>query len=328
MNDVTLRIVAELAAGHFCSGPQLAQILGISRTAVWKHIQRLADYGVEVFSVPGKGYRLATPIQLLDQARLCQAIADGENRFLGRLEILSSIDSTNSHLRELANRGEPNGTVLIAEHQTGGRGRRGRRWVSPFACNLYCSVLWRFADVQHGLGGLSLAIGVALVDALESIGVRGVQLKWPNDLLYNGRKLAGILLEMSGDPTGSGYLVIGFGINVAMSKYDIDDDIDQPWIDLRQISGDEVCRNQLAVCVLQRVDRVIEVYQQSGLQHLVERWNQLDVMQGRAVTVSGPAGDSHGIAKGIDENGALLLLQGETICRIHSGEVSLRLAEQ
>ena len=324
MNDVTFQIVAELAAGHFCSGPALAKSLGISRTAIWKHMQRLPDYGIDVYSVSGKGYRLAAPLQLLDQAVISDAVLS--SGFFSRLEVLSSIDSTNSHLRELAVQGEPSGSVLLAEHQTGGRGRRGRQWVSPFAQNLYCSILWRFTDVQHGLGGLSLAVGIAVVQALESMGLLGVELKWPNDLLYNGRKLAGILLEMTGDPTGSGHLVIGVGINVAMSKGDVSADIDQPWTDLQQISDLDICRDHLAINLLQQIGEIIEIYQASGLQSLVGRWNELDAMHGRIVTISGPAGVTHGIAKGIDESGALLLQQGDTTNRIHSGEVSFRLA--
>ena len=326
MNDVTFQIVAGLAAGHFRSGPVLAKQLGISRSAVWKHIQRLSSFGIDVYSVSGKGYRLAVPLQLLDQAKIRDAVLDS-GMLYSRLEVLSSIDSTNSRLRELAMQGEPNGSVLLAEHQTGGRGRRGRQWISPFAHNLYCSILWRFADVQHGLGGLSLAVGVAVVEALESMGLCGVELKWPNDLLYNGRKLAGILLEMAGDPTDSGHLVIGVGINVAMSKSDVHRDIDQPWTDLQQISGSEVCRNHLSICLLQKIGEVIEIYQRSGLQSLVARWNELDAMSDRMVTISGPSGETHGVAKGIDESGALLLDQGDATLRIHSGEVSLRLAE-
>lgn len=324
MNNVTFQIMAELASGQYRSGSALAKMLGISRTAIWKHIQRLEDYGLEVFAVSGKGYRLAAPLQLLDQ-QLIQSAVLGD--FYQRVEVMSSIDSTNRQLREWANQGAESGTVLLAEHQSGGRGRRGRAWVSPFACNLYASILWRFADIPHGLGGLSLAIGVAVVEALESMGIHGVQLKWPNDLLYNERKLAGILLEMSGDPTGSGHLVIGVGINVAMPQHGTVDEITQPWTDLQQIHNDKICRNQLTISLLRQIGLMIEHYQQSGEQYWVARWNQLDAMRDRRVTLRSPSSENHGIAKGIDESGALLLEQDDVIHRIHSGEVSLRLAD-
>lgn len=327
MNPLTYEIVAELASGEYCSGSNIAARLGVSRTAVWKHIQMLASYGVDVYSLPGKGYKLAAPFQLLDNTYISENLDTVASDFFSSIHLLASVDSTNAYLRSLARNGEQNGSVVFAEFQSAGKGRRGRQWASPFARNLYCSVLWRYTNVQHGIGGLSLAIGVAVVTALEQIGIVDVQLKWPNDLLYNGRKLAGILLEMSGDPNGEGYVIIGVGINVNMSAVAKEVDISQPWVDLVEISGQKICRNELSIALLQQISSIISQYQQSGLEKIVTRWNSLDAMYGRRIQISGTTHDCSGVSKGIDESGALLLLQGEKVCRIHSGEVSLRLAD-
>ncbi len=329
MHKTAFQILIALAGGRFCSGNCLADELGISRTAVWKHIQSLAEYGIDVHSVPGKGYRLSEPVSLLD----CISIAEGLAKH-GKGEIVDfslhsypSITSTNDLVREMARNGAPSGTVVFAEHQSSGRGRRGREWFSPFAKNLYFSLLWRFSDCSQGLAGLSLAIGIAIADALCLLGFDEIELKWPNDIYYRGRKLAGILLEMSGDPTADGYVVIGVGLNVNMANSAKVPDVGQPWTDLFSIGGREVCRNQLVVGLLVAIDAILLEYRQSGLQNLQAIWNSRDAMYGKEVIVSG--GDTHklGIASGIDSSGALLLKQNETVCRIYSGEVSLRLAE-
>ncbi len=328
MNDTSYQILKVLSSGGFCSGNDLAIQFGISRTAIKKHVQVLIDYGLDIYALPGRGYKLSHPLQLLDENIISSRFKSEPESLIKDVLLLPSIGSTNKHLLALANDGEVDGCALLAEHQSQGRGRRGKEWLSPFGQNLYCSLLWRFDGVEHGLGALSLAVGIAVVDAIESLGISGVQLKWPNDLLHNGRKLAGILLEMSGDPNGSGFVVIGIGINVDMRNDDESEKIGQPWIDLCSLADSTVCRNALTIALLSRLSDMLKLYDADGFSDLVNRWNELDYMYGKEVNIIGVNYTQRGTAQGIDENGALLLLKDKIICRIHSGEVSLRLAEK
>ncbi len=326
MSDVALYILKRLSVERFYSGSQLARELGLTRTAIWKAIQVLQLYGIEIYSLTGKGYKLAADVELLDQDRIFDGL-DGADLISG-IKVLPSIDSTNHYLQRLAQDGEPSGSVVFAEFQSKGRGRRGRNWASPFAKNLYFSLLWRYSDTQCGVGGVSLAIGIAVVNALETMGINGVGLKWPNDLLYHGQKVAGILLEMSGDPNGDGYVVIGVGINVDMTGVSATEQITQPWIDLARLNGGcALSRNALAISLLQSINSILFQYQTSGLSQLIRRWNELDVMFGREVVLHGVNESRCGTAQGIDDSGALLLRNNGNVFRIHSGEVSLRLAE-
>ena len=326
MSDVALYILKQLSVEQFYSGNQLARELGLTRTTVWKAIQMLQLYGIDIYSLPGKGYKLATDVELLDQNRIFDGLKSAD--LISGVKVLPSIDSTNRYLQRLAQDDEPGGSVVFAEFQSAGRGRRGRNWASPFAKNLYFSLLWRYSDTQCGVGGVSLAIGIAVVNALEAMGVSGVGLKWPNDLLYHGRKVAGILLEMSGDPNGDGYVVIGVGINVDMTGVSGTEQITQPWVDLATLNGGcTLSRNALAISLLQSINSMLFQYQASGLSRLIQRWNALDVMFGREVVLHGVNESRCGIAQGIDDSGALLLRNNGKVFRIHSGEVSLRLAE-
>ncbi len=326
MHDAALYILKQLSVDRFYSGSQLARELALSRTAIWKHIQMLGVYGVDIYSLPGKGYRLADSVELLDQKRILNGMQG--SHLISRVKVLPSIDSTNRYLWQLTHKGEPSGSVVFSEFQSAGRGRRGRQWVSPFAKNIYCSLLWRYEDTPHGIGGLSLAIGIAVVDALEKMSVLGIGLKWPNDLLCGDRKVAGILLEMSGDPCGSGCVVIGVGINVDMKGFSESGAITQPWTDLVELKGgSDISRNELSILLLRSINQALLNYVQSGLSQLIQRWNELDVMLGKEVVIHGVSDTVGGIAQGIDESGALLLLSQGKIRRIHSGEVSLRLAE-
>ncbi len=326
MHDVALYILKQLSVDRFYSGSQLARELDVSRTAIWKHIQMLGVYGVDIYSLPGKGYRLAEPVELLDQKRIFKGLQGFH--LISSVEVLSSIDSTNRYLWQQAHNGEPSGSVVFSEFQSAGRGRRGRQWVSPFAKNIYCSLLWRYDDTHNGIGGLSLAIGIAVVNTLEEMGISGIGLKWPNDLLFGGKKVAGILLEMSGDPCGSGCVVIGIGINVDMKGFSDSSAITQPWTDLVELKCDsDISRNELSILLLRSINQALLNYKQNGLTQLIPRWNELDVMFGKEVVIQGVSNTLKGVARGIDESGALLLLSSGEIRRIHSGEVSLRLAE-
>ncbi len=248
------KLLLLLANGEFHSGQDLADAMGVSRTAVWKQVNRLvADTGLAIESVRGKGYRIAGGIDLLDADQVKAALDARARALLTRLEILDSVDSTNAEVMRGAGHGYTSGVVCSAEQQTAGRGRRGRQWVSPYASNLYLSLLWEFSQGAAALEGLSLAVGVAVARALRACAVPSVQLKWPNDVLYEGAKLGGILLEMTGDTAGNCQVVIGVGLNVAMPAAAAGA-IDQAWTDIKTITANQhPGRNRLLAAAVERV---------------------------------------------------------------------------
>ena len=320
------QILQLLSDGEYHSGEALGQALGVSRMAVWKHINALRETGVEMHSQYGKGYRLPAAVELLDRDQIRLAAAPETMAGLGSIEILLDIDSTNNHLRGKALQGAPAGLVCLAERQHGGRGRRGRDWVSPFAANLYFSLLWRISAGAMGLGGLSLVTGIAVVRSLRSFGVEAAGLKWPNDILVNNAKLAGILIDVVGESTGPCAVVIGVGVNVCMPQTAAAG-IDQRWTDLVSLAGrNSVSRNRLAACLLDNLLPAIAQFEAQGLQPFMEEWQRYDIVQGRPVDLQLPNEVISGMACGIDAGGALLVETATGRRRFTSGEVSVRIA--
>ena len=265
----------------------------------------LKELGLDLFSLTGKGYRLALPISLYDEAKL-QALAP-----MAPVHCFPVIGSTNQHLLDRVNQLR-SGESCLAECQTAGRGRRGKPWGSPFGCQLILSMYWRLEQGMAAAMGLSLAVGVAVVQALESLGYPGVELKWPNDLYYQGRKLAGILVEMSGSAGASCHLVIGVGLNLAMPSRE-GERIDQAWSELRHIQPELVDRNLLAGRVLDHLQQAMLTFEQEGLASFVADWNRLDHFAGRPVRLLMGEQEIRGVARGIDDRGALRLETAEGI---------------
>lgn len=320
----TFRLLEILADGRFHSGEVLGEKLGISRTAVWKALRSCAELGVELHAVPGRGYRLAAALELLHGDAVVESMGEASRKLLGRLEIHRDLDSTNRHLMRQAAGGAASGHVCLAERQTAGRGRRGRHWVSPFGANLYLSVLWRFEAGPACLGGLSLAVGVGMVRALQGVGIRRVGLKWPNDVVWEGRKLAGVLVEMSGESAGPCHVVVGVGLNVRMPKGP-GEAIDQPWVDVGTVAeGKSASRSRLAGLVLDQVLQVLAGYQHTGLKPYLEDWSRLDVCAGRPVVLESQGRRLVGEARGVSPDGALILRSNGVERSYQSGEVSLR----
>lgn len=316
-----LELLKLLQDGRFHSGEALGAQLGISRSAVWKQLQGLeAEFGVEVFKVPGRGYRLPSPMILLDAERISSAVLG-----LGwPVSVEASVDSTNAEIFRRLDAGARAPFVLMAERQTAGRGRRGRTWASPFAENLYCSVVLRVDGGMSQVEALSLTVGLAVAKALQACGVKGAQLKWPNDVLVDGCKISGILLELAGDPADVCHVVIGIGINVNMAV-DAPGAIDQPWTSVRQCMGRVLDRNDLAAQLLLHLRDCLSLHWQHGFFGLRDEWEALHAWRGRSVALTAGSNATLGVVLGVDERGAIRL-NVEGVDRAFSGgELSLRL---
>lgn len=321
-------LAAALADGRFHSGDELGAHFGVTRAAIWKAIRKLPDLGLEVHSVRGKGYRLCEPLTLLDATAIRANLSAAQRGRVFELEILPVVDSTNSHtLRRVQAGSLPLAAgqtyICMAEKQTAGKGRRGRQWVSPFGHNLYLTMLREFTSGASGLDGLSLVIGMALVAALQEWGFSELGLKWPNDVLWQDQKLAGILIEISGDVAGNCQVVIGVGLNLKQNAVTMSA-VTQPWTSLCQLGFAQHERNRLFGRILDHQLSALDSFQASGFTAFAEAWNSLDVCAGKAVELSSAAGAVCGIGRGVDPNGALLLQTDGGIRRCIGGEVSLR----
>ena len=324
LNEET-ELLALLADGEFRSGEWLAGRLGISRAGIWKRVGKLAERGIALERVSGRGYRVPGGIELLDRERIAAALPERVRAQLSRFELRRVVDSTNALVLEGLRAGTlGHGAVVFAEQQTSGRGRRGRRWVSPFGCNIYCSFAWRFDAGVAALEGLSLVIGMAAVRALARVGARGVMLKWPNDLVAGAAKLGGILIEIDGELAGPVTAVIGVGINVSMPP-GAATAIGQSWTDLETVCGARVGRNALAAALLESCLDILGDFARHGFGHFATEWERVDALRGLEVSVSGGSGPSvQGMANGIDATGALRLMTSEGEQLLSGGEISVR----
>ena len=319
------RLVELLADGKFRSGEWLGRELGVSRAAIWKQVRALAGLGLDVQAVRGQGYRLAAPFQPLRVARIQTLLPAPVAARLSCLEVLQEIDSTSDYLKRGAPFGAAgHGRACVAEWQSAGRGRRGWRWVSPYGSSLYLSLAWQVSSAALQSGGLSLVVAIAVLRALRGCGVADAGLKWPNDILYQGRKLAGILLDVSGESTGPFLVVVGIGVNCRLPA-SAARDIDQPWADLSQ-SGVSVDRNRLAALILEALVQTLDTFTREGLGPFSAEWERFDLIAGRAVELTHDNDNRiAGIARGIDSRGALLIDQDGDTKSFHAGEVSVRL---
>lgn len=326
MSNTRKQLLALLADGEFHSGTTLAHLLAVSRSAVWKQLQCLEAWGIEIVAVTGKGYKLQRPLQLLDQAQIESALLPAVAALIQRLEVHDELASTNSYLLDIAQQQPASAWVCLAEYQTAGKGRRGRTWVSPFGHNIYVSLLWRFQDGPAAIAGLSLAIGVAVIRALRQAGITEAGLKWPNDIYWRGRKLAGILIEVSGESSGPCHAVIGLGLNLYLPPVQAEA-IEQAWVDLQQIVGEPFTlqRNRWVALLLNEIVPVVADYPTRNLSDYVSEWRNYDCMSGQAVNIFMGEQVFAGIVRGVDDQGLLLLEDDAGNLRTFaSGEVSFR----
>ncbi len=319
---VQRQLVHYLADGALCSGQWLGEQLGISRTAVAKHLEQLQQYGLDLYKIKGKGYRLAQPVQLLDAALIKQ-----QQQQQAPVWVQSVTDSTNSQLMQKLKDGvtPEKGAVLVAEAQTAGRGRRGKQWFSPFGCNLYFSMYWQLEQGIQAAMGLSLVVGLAVAKVLQQQWQLPVRLKWPNDLYIEHKKLGGILVELAGQTHAQCDVVIGLGLNIRMPDH-TDKVVDQPWADLTSALGQPIDRNLLVALLQHQLVLELQQFSQQGFAGYVQEFNQLDQFASEQVTLSSGSQTITGLCAGVDAQGGLVLDINGQKQSFYGGELSLRKA--
>jgi BirA family transcriptional regulator, biotin operon repressor / biotin---[acetyl-CoA-carboxylase] ligase len=323
----TWQLLNLLADGEFHSGEVLANRLGVSRASVFNALAGIVDYGVLLQRIRGRGYRLARPWQRLEQSEVARWLGKDAGQF--DIEILPQAASSNTLLLQragldVANGGARAGSVLAVELQTAGRGRMGRIWHSGLGTALTFSLLWRFDCGLNALSGLSLAVGVAIVRALNKLGAQGVQLKWPNDILTEQGKLAGVLIEAQGDMLGPSAVVIGIGLNCTLPA-SLVPQISQPACALDEVCAAMPTRNQLLAVLLQELVRVLQQFAQGGFAALREEWERYHIHQDMPIQLQMADGQTvNGIVRGVSASGELCLETAQGMRRFNSGEVGVR----
>jgi BirA family transcriptional regulator, biotin operon repressor / biotin---[acetyl-CoA-carboxylase] ligase len=315
-------LLALLAGAGEISGAEIAATLGITRAAVWKQIEQLRARGLAVHAEAGRGYRLDVPIELLDASRIAAAMTVEEHSRVGAIDVRWQIDSTSSELARTAE-SMPMPRACLAEIQTAGRGRRGRRWQSPLAGGIALSFARRFEGGMATLSGLSLVAGVAVLRALADADIAGAALKWPNDIVARGRKLGGILVELGGDALGPCRAIVGVGINVRIGS-EQGSAIDQPWTDLASLGADAPSRNAIAGRMLARLAEALDTFAAAGFAAFEREYAQHDALRGREIVVASGGERWTAIADGVTSRGALRVVRDGRAIDIDSGEVSVR----
>lgn len=312
-------VLALLSDNEFHSGEELGAALGVTRAAVWKKLKKLESIGVTIHSVKGRGYRLPTPVELLseDALRSCgvpNAVA---------IKLAFETESTNGDAKKYIAQNQPLPVLISVERQTQGKGRRGRQWESGVAKNITFSFAWRFDNGPNVVEGLSLAVGVAVARVLKKVGIPNPGLKWPNDVQVDGQKICGILLEMVADQDVC-HVIIGVGLNVEMDDGFMAH-VDQPWTDLVTRLKSRPSRNYILAELTKELIDICTLFEDgNGMKHFQHQWQAYDVLFNQSVTVSTVSQQRQGVARGIDQKGALLLEENGELVALHGGEISVR----
>ncbi|EMW6876177.1 bifunctional biotin--[acetyl-CoA-carboxylase] ligase/biotin operon repressor BirA [Providencia stuartii] len=320
--SIPLQLIELLSDAQIHSGQQLGDKIGMTRAGINKHIKTLRSWGIQVQTITGKGYKLPYSVNLLNGEVIRKQVQGSH------VIVEPAIDSTNQYMLDRIP-GLQSGDTCLAEYQSAGRGRRGRQWVSPFGCNLYLSMYWKLDQGPAAAVGLSLVVGIVIAKTLNKISKGKVKVKWPNDLYLNDKKLAGILVELTGKTGDAAHIIIGIGINIGMEKKNIDKEksINQEWASLVD-EVENIERNELSASIINALKEALILFEKEGLAPFLESWFELDNFLGRKVKLL--IGDKiiTGIEKGIDQQGALLLQHdnGDIIPYI-GGEISLRANE-
>ncbi len=317
-------VLARLSHTQFCSGQVLAETLGVTRATIHNCILRIVAMGIAIERVRGKGYKLVMPLDLLDQQIIQSKLSRDVSACIADMNIVQQTPSTNDTIAGYALPGERQFSVLLAEMQTAGRGRRGRAWVSPYAVNIYLSVLFRLQKPLNELGVISPLLAVCIVRALAALGVTGLGLKWPNDIYCHDKKLAGLLIDCSGEITGVTKMIIGVGVNVKMSQQ-TSIDIDQQWTDIiTHLEKQTISRNDVAACLLNYMLPTLNEFDGATKSSSTREWVEWDILRDKSVILHTANEQIAGVARGIDQSGCLLLETDAGMQHISAGDVSLR----
>ncbi len=312
------QIILILSDGKFHSGEDIAKQLQLSRTAIWKHISELKNHGIEVYSVKGRGYQIPNGLDLLDHDSVYSLLGACLDK-PEQLEVLSSIASTNRYLLSKPLNEKP--MVCLAEYQSAGRGRLGRNWYSPFARNLYLSIKMKLPIGIEALSGLSLAVGCAVAQSCDELGVEKIRLKWPNDLRIEGAKVGGVLVELATQAQQGADVVVGLGVNWDMPDSSV---IDQKWYNLKPLVNDGITRNTAAAKFIEAIINALGQFCEHGFTSFKACWDKYDECKGEIVTLLFPKKRIHGKCLGVDDSGAILLEHEGKVHRFIGGEISLR----
>lgn len=319
------KLIKILNDGKFHSGTDLGEKLTISRNAIWKHINRLSEFGVQIESIPGQGYCLAHPLILLDAKAIQKNLNNAEDLKLGQIHIFSQIKSTMDSAKADKTIRPNHIDIYLAEMQTQARGRFDRHWYSPFAANIYCSCRWVFNKDVSQLAGLSLVVGLALIKTLIDLGVeKNLALKWPNDLYYEEKKLGGILLEINATSHDSTHVILGIGLNINMPK-EAAKNINRPWTALNQIMNQDVDRNKIIGIMLSHLFKSLSQFSEHGLAPFLSEWKQYDFLLNKNITLENGQQTINGIMRGIDQFGQLILQEADgKLHRYSAGETTIK----
>jgi BirA family biotin operon repressor/biotin-[acetyl-CoA-carboxylase] ligase len=317
-------IIKKLQDGNFHSGETLASVFNVSRSAISNHIKAINDLGLEIYSVKGRGYKLAADIELLSHNQIISALPNVYQNKAQLVRVENVVSSTNDLVKVMSQGPEQvdSGYCCLAEAQSSGRGRRGKAWVSPYASSLYFSMLWRFASGYQAMAGLSLMVGVVVNDTLNDLGIKDCRLKWPNDIYHGKQKLAGILIEVEGQIGASVSAIIGIGVNIHLPESV--EGIDQAFTDLHSIIHTKVSRNKFAALLIEKLWQALPLFEKNGMSPFMTRWKDADLYYNQPVQLIAGKNVTKGISKGIDQAGALLLEIDGKVETFHGGEISVR----
>ena len=320
------KIILELLGQHpeqYVSGEEISRQLAVSRTAIWKHMQTLKQAGYEIESHPRLGYRLKTRPDLLLPYEIRDIL---RTKIVGQKEIyyFADVESTNTEAKKQANLGCPEGSIALSEAQTKGRGRLSRSWFSPSGKGIWLSVVLRPPFNPHDAPKCTLMAAVAVTKAIQSMTGIECGIKWPNDILYQGKKIVGILTEMNAEIDAINYIVIGMGINVNIKQQDFPDELTESATSLSVVAGHTISRLSLLNAVLVELEQAYEEVVQYGFSKMLDEWRKLSVTLGKKVNVIGSGKEFSGTAVDIDHDGGLLVQTEAGIERVLAGDVSIR----
>lgn len=321
--NIQSKLISLLSDGKFHSGEELGSLLKITRSAIWKVIKQLSTLGIEVNCVKGKGYQIPNGLDLLNKTTIYHHLSDITRKNIHCFEILEKVSSTNQYLLKELNSNNAKTSIVLTEYQSAGRGRRGRSWHSPYGKNIYLSLLWHFEKDPGELFGLSLVTAMAVIFTLEKYGLTNLQLKWPNDVLWNGRKLSGILIEMMARPHIETSVILGIGINVDMPKNSQIND----WVDISEIISTKPDRNKITALLINEIVDILELFQKNGFSYFLPDWQRYDMLNNQTVTIYTNNNQFTARVLGISNKGELIILnEHDEIIHLLQGEVSVRLS--